>query len=684
MIREEDRFAVGLLAVCALGLVLRALHLDIPLRYDEAVTYTQYASGGWRVATTTYATPNNHVFHSLLVGWLTGWLGAAPVVIRLPAFFAGCMLVPLTAWVAFQAHGRAAGMVAAAVVATSPVLVEFSTNARGYTLLAVAVLLAVGIGQRLLEKGSVILWVALVEAGVMGLYTLPIMAIPWAGITLWLAVNLAAREGTRGERARRLGALAAANVAVAVVTAALYSGIVLHEGMEALTGNRFVEEQPLGGFLAAAPAAARDVLAHWGRGVPWPLAALVGAVAVAGLTLGPRRRRLSLAVALAAGAAAAMLVVRNHGEARIWLWALPLAAVAAGVGVAELARRWGEARVGPAASWAATAWAAATTAWILLAQPVRASTETGTFPEVEDVVEGMAGYFRDGDAVLSDFVSAEPLLYYVARYHLGQESQEGADDAVERSWVVVNRRDPERARGLEERLARMGAPPLEGSTPVFTAGMAEVYLFGRPVSAPDPRLLEAVDWYTGVAGQVDDRRARDLLQQVLDETDSALASMWLARCHARGRMGFEENRPVADALAASVVQEVRELAQTGEPEAQFLLGSAHAEGLGVEANPVEAVDWYRTAAGAGHVLAMHNLGNAYAAGEGVEADPAVAVFWWRRAAEAGDAVTQLRLGEAYEEGRGVERSVEEARAWYARASRRGNAEARAALARLGG
>lgn len=54
---------------------------------------------------------------------------------------------------------------------------------------------------------------------------------------------------------------------------------------------------------------------------------------------------------------------------------------------------------------------------------------------------------------------------------------------------------------------------------------------------PDAALLEAVDWYTGVAGAVADDRARALLDEAV-AGDGPLAVMWLARVHSTGRMGF--------------------------------------------------------------------------------------------------------------------------------------------------
>ena len=291
---------------------------------------------------------------------------------------------------------------------------------------------------------------------------------------------------------------------------------------------------------------------------------------------------------------------------------------------------------------------------------------------------------RPGDLVASDFVSAEPLDYYVERYLRPREAQAQGAPTIQRTWVVLNNREEMRAQRVQNRTTQMGAPPLSESTPVFTVEEADVFLFGRSAASADPRLLEAIDWYTGVAGHVDDTRAQELLLEVLEDTDSALARMWLARCYSRGRMGFDRDEDLARSLAAGVIQEIRELAETEEPEAIFLMGTAYDEGLGVEADPATAVEWFTVASETGHVLAAHNIGNAYRVGRGVPLDPEAAVFWWTLAADQGDAITQLRLGEAYEVGNGVETNLEQAVAWYRQSAERGNADARAALERLGG
>lgn len=199
----------------------------------------------------------------------------------------------------------------------------------------------------------------------------------------------------------------------------------------------------------------------------------------------------------------------------------------------------------------------------------------------------------------------------------------------------------------------------------------------------DPRLVDAIGWYTGTAGRVDDPRARQLIEASALDGD-VLGRMWLARAYSRGRLGLPRDEARARAMASLVVDAVRRQADRGSAEAQFLVGTAFDEGLGVAEDPAAAIPWFEKAAAQGHTLAAHNLGNAFAAGRGVTADAAAAVRHWLKAGEQGDAVVQLRLGEAYERGTGVPRDLAQARRWYADAAGRGNAQAKAALERLGG
>ncbi len=197
----------------------------------------------------------------------------------------------------------------------------------------------------------------------------------------------------------------------------------------------------------------------------------------------------------------------------------------------------------------------------------------------------------------------------------------------------------------------------------------------------DPNLSQAIRWYTGEAGVVDDSKARALLEIAAADGDT-LSLMWLARVYSTGRMTYPADKSRAVEIASTVIDDVRRQADAGVGEASFLMGTAYAEGLAVPLDPVVAVSWYRRAAALDITLAQHNLGNVYASGTGVEPSDSEAVRWWLLAAEKGDAIPQFRLAGMYEQGKGINQDLTQALSWYRESARRGNRNAAAALQRL--
>ncbi len=132
------------------------------------------------------------------------------------------------------------------------------------------------------------------------------------------------------------------------------------------------------------------------------------------------------------------------------------------------------------------------------------------------------------------------------------------------------------------------------------------------------------------------------------------------------------------------VQIIRQKAGQGDPVAQYILGSYHANGRGVPRDIMEAVKWYRLSAEQGYAPAQYRLGYCYATGRGVPWDYARAVQWYRLSAGQGYAQAQYRLGVCYALGRGVARNRAEAVQWCRKAAEQGNRLAQSYLPMLEG
>ncbi len=89
-------------------------------------------------------------------------------------------------------------------------------------------------------------------------------------------------------------------------------------------------------------------------------------------------------------------------------------------------------------------------------------------------------------------------------------------------------------------------------------------------------------------------------------------------------------------VQAATSDELHKLAEQGDAEAQFMLGTLYRNGDGVLQNDTLAVEWFQRAADQGYVRALSALGSSYWAGRGVRQDYSQAYFWYELALAKGD------------------------------------------------
>ncbi len=123
------------------------------------------------------------------------------------------------------------------------------------------------------------------------------------------------------------------------------------------------------------------------------------------------------------------------------------------------------------------------------------------------------------------------------------------------------------------------------------------------------------------------------------------------------------------------VSQLVDRAQSGDREAQSLLGGRYYAGAGVHQDFAAAAAWYEKAGLQGHAKAQYNLGYMYAVGEGLAPDLAAAMKWYALAAEQGLPNAQNNLAGLYDRNQ----QFEEAAHWYQKAADQGFASAQASL-----
>lgn len=396
----ESRLHLGaLLAITVIAVVVRLEFLFQPMRYDEAATFVSYVSPPWYITLTDYSAPNNHVFHSLLVHVSTALFGDEPWAIRLPAVVAGTLLVPATYVAARALYDKHAALVGAALVASSSILVEYSTNARGYTLLALVFVLMLALATRLRTSRNPAEWLAFGLLGAIGFYTVPVMLYAFGTVVGWLALELWMHE-----RRLVLRRLLPSVVVTLALTGLLYAPIVASSGLSALVSNEFVVALPWSTFTAELPDSLRTIGTQWHRDIPLPLALVLGAGFVTAIAFHRRLSPVALPPAVVALAWIAPVVVAQRVVPfeRVWLFLVPLYLMTAAAGILFLLRPLA-ARVGgkrPIAVALAVASAGLLAASAIASQAVYRSEETSTFRDGEAIAALLERRLQPGDKVI--------------------------------------------------------------------------------------------------------------------------------------------------------------------------------------------------------------------------------------------------------------------------------------------
>jgi len=97
---------------------------------------------------------------------------------------------------------------------------------------------------------------------------------------------------------------------------------------------------------------------------------------------------------------------------------------------------------------------------------------------------------------------------------------------------------------------------------------------------------------------------------------------------------------------AAAVAKWRGIAQSGNREAQSLLGIMYAFGQGVPQDYPGAIKWLHMAAAQGEPKAMFKLGSMYANGQGFTRDHQRAAMWFVMASEGGNPKAEKELAKS--------------------------------------
>lgn len=120
---------------------------------------------------------------------------------------------------------------------------------------------------------------------------------------------------------------------------------------------------------------------------------------------------------------------------------------------------------------------------------------------------------------------------------------------------------------------------------------------------------------------------------------------------------------------------LREKAKSGDAQAQFRLGIAYMDGIGVKHNLRKSEKWFAASAAQDYGPAQYKLAQCLTYGIGVESNLRRAALWYRKASEKGIADAQYYYGLMLLYGSGTDKNEAQGLKWVKAAEAQGHLEA---------
>jgi hypothetical protein len=478
----------GVILLTLAAALVRVLFLTRPMVHDESYTVVAFALRSLSALISDYHLPNNHIFHSLLVKLSSNLFGIAPWAVRLPAYIAGVLCVPATYWLAKRLYGSSSAWISAAVVTALPVMILYSSNARGYSLFTLLSLLVALLAVYLKDHRSLTGWLLLALLFAVGFYTLPVMLYPFGMVMTWLLLSALIEKPEAhayGSRFRLIRYLAASAFLALGLAALLYLPVIAWgTGLNSLVGNPFVSRLSWQDLPETLNSRLQDTWQEWNLDLPgWPGMLLAAGFGL-GLALHRRISRVRVPMQLAAvlWLVVILLAQRPNAYARMWTFLIPFAVIWSVAGLVEpLSRvRLGKTRrthLGLAAVIVVLVGLSAAT-WV---RTLREYPGLQPYPgEMEQVVsQVLMPRVKEGDIVIISSEDSPVLWYYFKLYGIPDQTVHHLEKEpfpFKRAFVVVSEREGQTlVSAVEMRGLRPQDFALESAQTIGTVGLTTVY-----------------------------------------------------------------------------------------------------------------------------------------------------------------------------------------------------------------
>lgn len=400
------------------GIILRLYYLFTPIRMDEAGVFMFLASKSLIACIFSYPFPGDHVFYTIMVNIFHNILGNDEWVMRLPAFLAGILLIPATYLLFRKISNNLAALLSSALVAVSSPLIEYSTNARGYTIVTFIFIISLLLVYYLSEHRNIYGWLIFIVLSAIGFYTIPIYLFPFGIIILWYAL-LIMYKSNKYDYLKDIGL---ATIMTALLTFILYLPIFIIYGDNVVMSNKYVQSIGFIDFINGLGPMFSSAWSFGSRDVPSVLLYFIalGFIIFLGLIKYSNKEMRALLASSLLWIFILLSIKRVNPGPRIWLFLVPIYFGLACTGLSYVVEKcnWHKLSLTIIISFV---FLAAIGINIILNNSIYNSDTGGQLlVDGNDITKYIKDHFRlkNDKVFVLNLTYRSPMMYYFTKYHM--------------------------------------------------------------------------------------------------------------------------------------------------------------------------------------------------------------------------------------------------------------------------
>lgn len=293
-------------------------------------------------------------------------------------------------------------------------MIEYSTNARGYTLVTLCFLLLLILGLGLIDQPTLRGWLLFAAIGAVGFYTIPIMLYAFGIAAVWLALSLVVRHRSLTP----LKGLIAATALCAGLTLVLYLPVFIVSGVQSVTGSEFVTALSWNDLAQKLPESIAATWDMWNRHLPGFVTISLVLGVILSILLHRRSAVFPVPMLIAILLCSPVLLIQRLAPyPRIWLFLLLVYAVLGAAGWVALVHRLSLRRLkAMPVSILAVVLCIALTLTLPLDNQVNPFDEIGVEDNAREITLSIKSLLQTERSSIQVLPPSETLIFYFEKY----------------------------------------------------------------------------------------------------------------------------------------------------------------------------------------------------------------------------------------------------------------------------